>query len=106
MRLGSKFTCNLACIADKEQVEKFLLIEPPAMIPTLSPVHDLQMLIYRNFIRKNIFQTYIELNLHHHGLPQSCVLSRGRECSPLCQCQHQPEMKIFDIFFHDDLNPV
>ena len=39
-------------MADKEQVEKFLLIEPPAMIPTLSPVHDLQMLIYRNFLFK------------------------------------------------------
>ena len=34
-------TWSLACMAEREQVEKFLLIDPPAMIPTLSPVQDL-----------------------------------------------------------------
>ena len=38
-----QMTWSFACMADREQVEKFLLMEPPAMIPTLSPVQDLKI---------------------------------------------------------------
>ena len=41
-----QMTCSFACMADREQVEKFLLMEPPAMIPTLSPVQDLKSDFY------------------------------------------------------------
>ena len=34
---------RVACIADKEQVEK--LLAPPPMIPTLDPVHELETLL-------------------------------------------------------------
>ena len=36
-------------MADKEQVEKFLLMEPPAMIPTFLPVQDLNLGSYKDF---------------------------------------------------------
>ena len=34
---------RVACIADKEQVEK--LLAPPPMMPTLDPVHELETLL-------------------------------------------------------------
>ena len=34
---------RVACIADKEQVEK--LLAPPPMMPTLDPVHELEMFL-------------------------------------------------------------
>ena len=74
-------------MADKEQVEKFLLMEPPAMIPTLSPVQDLKLDSYKDFC--NCF-TCIELNLHHRDLPQNCALFREQGCSPWCQSHHPP----------------
>ena len=82
-----KITWSFACMADKEQVEKFLLMEPPAMIPTFLPVQDLNLGSYNDF--RNWF-TCIELNLHHRDRPQNCALFRGQGCSPWCQGHHPP----------------
>ena len=75
-------------MADREQVEKFLLMEPPAMIPTLSPVQDLKL----DFSYKDLHNclTCIELNLRHRDLPQNCALFRGQGCSPWCQSHRPP----------------
>ena len=82
-----KITWSFACMADKEQVEKFLLMEPPAMIPTFLPVQDLNLGSYKDF--RNCF-TCIELNLHHRDRPQNCALFREQGCSPWCQGHHPP----------------
>ena len=69
-------------MADREQVEKFLLMEPPAMIPTFLPVQDLNLDFFKDFLIHNCF-TCIELSLRHRDLPQNCVQFHGQKCSIL-----------------------
>ena len=82
-------------MADREQVEKFLLMEPPAMIPTFLPVQDLNLDFFKDFPIHNCF-TCIELSLRHRGPPQNCALFRGRVCSPWYQSHHPPSGMKFD----------
>ena len=80
-------------MADREQVEKFLLMEPPAMIPTFLPVQDLKLDFFQDF---HDCLTCIELSLRHRDLPQNCALFHGQVCSPWYQSHHPPGGKTCD----------
>ena len=81
-------------MADSEHVEKFLLMEPPAMIPTLSPVQDLRLDFSYKYLHHCF--TCIELNLHHRDQLQNCARFHGQGCSPWCQSHRPPGGMICD----------